>query len=236
MEHAGRIFFTSNRGKEEKSAMAKTLSIIHTVPVTIQSLSEICARQLPGVEVRHYLDDSILKQINREGTISPQVRWRFQGLVALAAAGKPDAILSACSSVGEMMEETRQLCTMPVLRIDEPMAAQAAQRRGSIVVCATVPSTLGPTGNLIRRYVGEGREVASLLIEGAGVLLNSGDREGYLHLIASRLEEAANRYDTVVLAQASMAEAAQRAPKALQEKFLTSPESGVAAVKPYLGL
>lgn len=212
------------------------VAIVHTVPVTIKSLGDLCAATLPGVEVRHYLDDSILKQINREGCISPSVRWRFEGLVALAAAGKPDVILSACSSVGGMMEEARALCTMPVLRIDEPMAQEAARRTGSIVVCATVASTLGPTGELIRRYVGEDRQVDTLLISEAGALLSAGKQEEYLSLIASRLGEAAATHDVVVLAQASMAQAVERIPQEMQGKFLTSPESGVAALKPCLGL
>ena len=64
------------------------LAILHTTPVTIQSLGELCRRLLPGVEVSHYLDDSILRQINREGGISAGVRYRFQSLIALAAAAK----------------------------------------------------------------------------------------------------------------------------------------------------
>lgn len=210
------------------------LAIVHTVPVTIASLTALCGELLPGVEVSHYLDDSILKQINREGGISAGVRYRFQSLIALAAASKPDAILCACSSVGGMLEEARELFTVPLCRIDEPMARAAAEREGSVAVCATVQSTLGPTGELLRRYLPEGREMESVLIGGAGALLNSGDREGYLNLIASKLGEAAARHDTVVLAQASMADAVQRLPEDVRGKFLTSPVSGVSALKELL--
>lgn len=212
------------------------LAIIHTTPVTIASMGQLCARLLPGVTVNHYLDDSLLQQINREGGISASVRYRFQSLIAVAAAAQPDVILSACSSVGGMLEEARAMFSMPLLRIDEPMARLAAQRPGSIAVCATVQSTLGPTGKLIRRYVGEDRVLNNVLIEGAGALLASGDREAYLALIASRLGEAAAAHDTVVLAQASMAEAVQRMPQELHAKFLTSPESGVSALREVFGL
>ena len=210
------------------------LAIVHTVPVTIASLTELCAKILPGVEVSHYLDDSILKQINREGRISAGVRYRFQSLIALAAASKPDVILSACSSVGGMLEEAQELFSIPLKRIDEPMARAAAEREGTVAVCATVQSTLGPTSELLRRFLPEGREMETVLIEGAGALLNSGDREGYLNLIASKLGDAAARHDTVVLAQASMADAVQRLPENVQGKFLTSPVSGVSALKELL--
>ena len=209
------------------------LAIIHTTPVTIQSLGALCARLLPGVKVNHYLDDSILQQINQEGGISAGVRYRFQSLIALAAAGKPDVILSACSSVGGMLEEARELFDIPLVRIDEPMAQQAAKQEGGIVVCATVKSTLEPTLRLIRRYTGEKQRVESLLIAEAGALLASGDKEAYLALIASRLGEAAEKCPTVVLAQASMAEAVQRMPQELHSRFLTSPEAGIAALRTY---
>lgn len=210
------------------------LAILHTTSVTIQSLTALCSRLLPGVRVSHYLDDSILQQINAEGSISAGVRYRFQSLIALAAASKPDVILSACSSVGGMLEEARELFSIPLLRIDEPMARSAAAQKCSIMVCATVKSTLEPTLALIRRYADPSIEVRSMLIAEAGKLLSTGDKEAYLSLIASRLTEAAEKYETVVLAQASMAEAVQRMPEELRFRFLTSPEAGIAAVAAYL--
>ncbi len=207
------------------------LAILHTTPVTISSLGALCARLLPGVEVSHYLDDSILRQINREGRIAPGVRYRFQSLIALAAAGRPDVILSACSSVGGMLEEAQELFDIPLKRIDEPMARAAAARNGSVVVCATVASTLGPTDELLRRFLPAARPADTLLMAEAGALLASGDKEAYLRLIADRLEEAAGKYDTVVLAQASMAEAVALVPQGLRDRFLTSPEMGIAALK-----
>lgn len=210
------------------------LAILHTTSVTIQSLTALCSRLLPGVRVSHYLDDSILQQINAEGSISAGVRYRFQSLIALAAASKPDVILSACSSVGGMLEEARELFSIPLVRIDEPMARSAAAQKCSIMVCATVKSTLEPTLALIRRYADPSIEVRSMLIAEAGKLLSTGDKEAYLSLIASRLTEAAEKYETVVLAQASMAEAVQRMPEELRSRFLTSPEAGIAAVAAYL--
>lgn len=210
------------------------LAILHTTPVTIQSLGALCARLLPDVAVYHYLDDSILRQINREGRITPGVRFRFQSLIALAAAAKPDVILSACSSVGGMLEEAQPLFEIPLKRIDEPMARAAAQREGSVVVCATVASTLKPTSELLKRFLPVGKQMDTLLIAEAGALLASGNQEAYANLIASRLGEAAERYDTVVLAQASMADAVLRLPESVRGKFLTSPEMGIAALRALL--
>lgn len=212
------------------------LAIIHTTPATIAGLGALCERLLPGVSVNHYLDDSILQQINAEGRISAACRFRYQALLGLAAANRPDAVLSACSSVGELLEEARDIYPMPLIRIDDPMARAAAGRGGRIIVCATVRSTLEPTTRLIRRYAGENGTVDILLIEGAGRLLASGDRRAYLELIASRLDEASSAHDTVVLAQASMADALELLPADRRGLYLTSPESGVAALRGLFGL
>lgn len=211
----------------------KTLAIVHTTPATLTVLGQIAAELLPGVKVNNYLDDSVLKQINEEGMISAAARFRFHSLVNLAAASKPDAILCACSSVGGMLEEARQFTSVPLIRIDEPMAEEAARRPGSIVVCATVSSTLGPTFELIRRYTGEERKVDALLISEAGKYLNT-DKDKYIEIIADNLRGAAESHDTVVLAQASMAEAVKRLPESMQAKFLTSPYSGIRQLKEIL--
>lgn len=214
---------------------AEHIAILHTTPATIDSLREISARLLPGVRVYNYLDESLLPQINAKGKITDEVRERFSALVALAAAAKPKLILSACSTVGGLMESLRPVyAPLPLLRIDEPMAEQAAACPGSVVVCATLASTLGPTLALLRRKLPEGRKADSLLIGEAGPLLAAGKQEAYLDAIASRLMEAAQSHDVVVLAQASMAKALDRLPEAARAKFLTSPESGIAALKQYL--
>lgn len=209
------------------------LAILHTTPATIGAMKDVCGRLLPGVRVWNYLDDSLLPQINREGRIGPSVAYRFQSLIALAAAARPEVILSACSSVGGLMEQARELHTIPLARIDEPMAALAASRPGKIVVCATVKSTLEPTMDLLRRKAGPERQLDCLLIREAGALLAQGRGEEYLALIAGRLKAAADRYDVVVLAQASMAKAAELMPERLRAKLLSSPETGIMALQKY---
>ncbi|MBR4235104.1 MAG: hypothetical protein IKR85_03470 [Clostridia bacterium] len=212
-----------------------TLAVLHTTPSTISSISEICQNLLPGVRVDNYLDESVLRQINAEGEISCGARYRFYEIVSLAAAAKPDAILCACSSVGGMLEEARSFVSVPLFRIDEPMARAAAERRGRTVVCATLASTLNPTLEIIARYAPDAQKPEALFISEAARYM-SADRERYLSTIASALEDAVLKFDTVVLAQASMAQAAQRLPLTLREKLLTSPESGVAQLKEVFGV
>ena len=213
--------------------MEKHLAILHTTAATIGGMKALCAKLLPGTEVYHYLHDGLLPRINREGSISDAVRREFASLVALAAQSRPSAILSACSTVGELLEGLRGEYDIPLLRVDEPMARQAAACPGRVTVCATLPSTLGPTLRLIQRYRQGGSPVEALVLEEAGRLLNEGKRDEYLRSIAEALKKLAQSSDAVVLAQASMADALSLLPEQLFPRFLTSPFSGVSALKAY---
>lgn len=217
----------------------KTVAVLHTTPVTIQGLAPQFARELPGVRQTNFLDDTMLPEINAAGEITPAVRCRFYALAAAAAASRPDAILCACSSVGGLLEEARGIVSVPALRIDDPMACEAVARGTRIAVSATLASTLGPTMDLIRRRAEEaGKEISltPFLVEGAGALLAQGRMEEYRQAVAGRISEALQGSDVVVLAQASMADAAALLPDAASLPILTSPRSGVAALRSVLGL
>ena len=213
--------------------MEKHFAILHTTPATISGMKALCAELMPRLDVYHYLDDSLLPRINRSGEITQDVKEEFALLVELAAKNRPAAILSACSTVGELLEDLRPEYDIPLLRVDEPMARQAAAFDGRVMVCATLTSTLGPTLRLIKRYRTNGGPVDHQVLSEAGRLLAEGKREAYLQTIADALMVMAEEYDLVVLAQASMADALTLVPQALHKRFLTSPRTGVSALAEY---
>lgn len=218
--------------------MAKKLVIIHTTPVTVSSLKEITGEHLKGYTIYNLLDDSILPEVISEGTITEGVKFRFNNLLMCAETMKPDAILCACSSIGELVESGRVLTKTPVLRIDEPMGQEAITKGRRIGVAATLPSTLRPTEALIRRKAEESQrqiDIQPLLIENVGSLLEEGKGDLYDEIVSKSLLELAAENDVVVLAQASMARALVKVPLDQKYKFLTSPRSGIASVKRLLG-
>ncbi len=217
--------------------MCDKLAIIHTTPLTVDPLKALAAELLPGVVVVNFVDDSILPQLAENGGQVHKVAPRLVQYGRFAEEVGAHALLSACSSVGEVASEMQRAVRIPVVRIDEAMAEEAVRRGGQVGVAATLQTTLRPTLALLSAKAQEARRevrLESLCVSEAYQRLAAGDRDGHDILLADALGSFAARVDTVVLAQASMARVLSRVPQALHEKFLTSPRLGLARVRDVL--
>ncbi|NEB74032.1 arylsulfatase, partial [Streptomyces sp. SID14478] len=118
---------------------------------------------------------------------------------------------------------------VPVLRVDRPMAARAVAAGSRIAVVATVRTTFAPTVALVEEEAartGRSVEVRTVFVDGAWEAFLAEDRDGYLDLVAAAVDEVRDA-DAIVLAQASMADAADRSRTGLP--VLSSPRPGLDA-------
>ena len=218
--------------------MAVTLALLHTGHVLIPVFAELGREFLPGVNVVHMLDESLIKNTIAAGRLEQVTVRRVVSLVGLAREAGADAVLVTCSSIGPAVEVARQLFDFPVLRVDEAMAAEACRLGKRIGVLATLHSTLEPTVNLLRDTavkLGRDSEIVSGLCEGAYDAVVAGDTATHDRLLAAKLAEVADRVDVVVLAQASMAGALKRMPAVeLNVPILASPELAIRQTRDIL--
>jgi len=212
----------------------KKLAILHTTPVTVESLKALVAEEIgPDCEVVNLLDDSILPELARNGGNVQAIRDRYVQYAKIAESLGADAILGACSSVGELAKAAAAEVRVPVLRIDEAMAEEAVRRGGRIGVAATLATTLAPTTRLLEEKARELNADAAfvpMLASEAYKLLIAGDREGHDRVLGEALMELRKQCDTIVLAQASMARVVASLPEEARGAFLTSPVLGVRRV------
>lgn len=206
----------------------KKIGIIHTTSATVAGLNQLAKEKIPGTEVVNFLDDSILGDM-RDGHDVEFVRERWISYARTLEKLGVDAVLSACSTVGEFAEEANEMLEIPVYRIDEAMCEKAVDQGTVISVFATLQSTLTPTVNLVERKAkeaGKTVKINTVLVEGAYSALMDGQKQ--LH--NEKIAQAVNRYldssDVIVLAQASMASAVQADGQAAK-KVLTSPALGI---------
>lgn len=216
--------------------MSAKVGMLHTsfVFVTVEPMIRDLFRELiPDVKVVDFVDSDVLATVQREGTVSPSSVRRMCHLAEAAEDAGVDLIFSACSSLGPSMDVARRLVHVPVVKIDDAMAREAAGKATRIGVLATVPSTLGPTSDLVRAHAAElGRSVTILehLCEGAFDILMSGNKERHDAMVVEGARELAREVELIVLAQASMARLAPRLADETGIEVLSSPRLGIQEV------
>ena len=210
--------------------------LIHTSPVSLDELKSLFHEILPDVEMVNIIDDSLLEEVKRNGSITPQIISRMCSYVQVAKTLKPDIIFNQCSSVGEAFDIARTQAECLTLKIDEPMAEKAVSLGNRIGVVATVASTVKPSSNLIRNTAKKlGREitVTEYLVDGALDMLMRGEKDKHNELVIKEICKAEQENDVVVLAQGSMT-AILPLLKETEKPVLTSPRLAVERVKDLL--
>lgn len=198
------------------------LTLLHTSPVHVPVFDALRDRNHPGAVLRHLVVPELLDRARAEGprAVAPAV------LEALAGAG-PGPVLVTCSTIGATAEALAPVLGAPVLRVDRPMAAAAVRAGARIAVLATVESTFAPTAELLAEEAGEAPlAIRTCLVDGAWERFEAGDTAGYLARVAAAAD-AVTDADVIVLAQASMAGAADLVTTRIP--VLSSPAPGLAA-------
>ena len=213
----------------------KTVYVIYTtLGGLIDILQAKLAAALPDVRFVTLVDDSLLADTRVAGHLTSAVARRLVGYAVLAQSAGAHAILNTCSSVGEAADLMRQVVDIPVIKIDEAMAAEAVAIGQRIAVVATLPTTLEPTARLVARQAasaGQEVDIQRHLVEGAFDLLVAGDVAAHNRMVLDEIQRAADWADVVVLAQGSMARLVPSLPADLDVPVLSSPDPGIADLR-----
>ncbi|MEI5132099.1 aspartate/glutamate racemase family protein [Streptomyces libani] len=203
------------------------LALLHTSPVHVPVFDALRDAEAPGLAVHHLVRPELLDRARAQGPDA--VSADVSAVLSEAAGHGARAVLCTCSTIGSVAEAAGAALGLPVLRVDRPMAAAAVASGPRIAVLAALESTLAPTEDLIVQEAQRaGREVRvrTVLVPDAWERFESGDTEGYLSAIAAAAREVRDA-DAIVLAQASMAPAAEGLDGGVP--VLSSPRLGLLA-------
>lgn len=195
--------------------MEAILVLIHTLPPLISVFNDLAARILPGVSVKHILDEPLLEIIRQQGGLSPEHAERLYAHVKIGAEAGAKAILVTCSTISPLVDSIRSRVSVPVFKIDAAMMERAVQSGREMFIIATNPTTLKPTRlSLMETAIAAGKQiqVSELLVVGALDALLSGDGEKHDRLVRDAIRSASPGKDVVLLAQASMARVMETLP------------------------
>ncbi|XID90580.1 aspartate/glutamate racemase family protein [Paenibacillaceae bacterium WGS1546] len=214
--------------------MQTTVAAIYTGQGLAEPLQAIFREELPEVRLVHMIDDSLIADVIRTGELSPAIARRLVRHYHNAEELGADMILNTCSSVGEIADAAQALIGVPIVKIDDAMAQQAASNFERIGVLATLPSTLEPTMRLIgnkAKLADRQVKLVNGLADGAFAALVSGKPEAHDQLLLQTARTIADEVDVLVLAQGSMARMELELTAAIGKPVLSSPRLGVRQLK-----
>lgn len=205
--------------------MIKRIAFVHTVGFLVEDFRARMRAEFPDADCFHILNESLLQDLLR-GAPQPLVQRRVVDQIVLASEAQPDLIVVTCSSTSPAVDIARRIVPQPILKIDDPMMAEAARRGRRIGLLCTASSTVEPSSALLRAHAADqGREVTikTVLRPDAYQALMAGDRARHDAILHEAAAGIAGEVDVLVLAQASLAHL--REPLAAQSKLpvLASP-------------
>lgn len=217
-----------------RDAAPATVGFVHTVLSLPATFAALAGELVPDAEVFHIVDESLLANTRKAGSLTARTRRRVLGYVESAADAGADLVVVTCSSIGPAVDASQSFVPVPVLRIDEPMADEAVRLGGRVGVLATLRTTLEPTAELVERRAHAAHrdvDVVPHLCDGAFDALAAGDRDRHDELVRDGLRQLGVEVDVVVLAQASMARVVDSLPENERAvPVLSSPRLGMERV------
>lgn len=218
-------------GRFPVSRAVAPLAFVHTSRVHIDTFDALVRAAQPQQEVMHVVAEALLSDAQRLGAHDPGIVARVQHTLQGAAAMGARLVVCTCSTIGGAAERTPTGGRFHVQRIDRAMADGAVRLGPRVRIVAALPSTVAPTTALLQESAAaQGRALAAQvqLVPEAWAHFQAGDRAAYLAAVAQAVRSDTTPVDAIVLAQASMAGAADLLGD-LTVPVLASPHLGVEA-------
>ena len=209
------------------------IALIHATPAAVDPIRSAFAEAWPEPELVNLLDDSLSRDRALTAELSDGIFRRFDALGRYAQSLGADAILFTCSAFGPAIERVARSVTMPVLKPNEAMFAEAIAIGGSIGMLATFEPSIASMSEEFEehaRRAGSSATLRSVLVPGAMAALMAGQREKHDALVTRAASELTG-CNAIMLAQFSMAPAAAGLRRQKSIPILTSPGSAVSALK-----
>jgi len=212
--------------------MRQHVAFLHTSPVHVETFERLVKAADPAVQVEHIVAEDLLADAQKVGADDPALVQRIRAAMACAAANGAAIVVCTCSTIGGAAERAPSGTDARVARIDRAMADRAVALGPRMLIVAALESTLEPTAKLIQESAAAMQakvELEQLLVPDAWAHFLSGDRAAYVDAVVKAVRAHPKGANVVVLAQASMAPAAEEL-KDLGVEVLSSPALGVQSL------
>lgn len=219
-------------------APAKKAKVALVYTVTTPELKADVVREMKAalgedVELLNYEVPSVFEEIKHTGYVTAAPAAKMISTYMEAVEAGADAILSICSTVGDIaysMQDAAKYLGVPIVMVNDEMCREAVRKGKRIAIMATFPTAIAPTTRALQRVAREmGRhvEVTEVLLEGAFGM----DQEKFKALMAEKAGAVADSVDVILFAQGSMAYCEEHIAAKTRKPVLSNPRFSAKALK-----
>lgn len=191
------------------------IALISATPLAIGPAAAAVGEAFPGGEVWNLLDDRLLPDLQREGDMTAPLAARMDNLIDTALAGGADGVILTCSQYGVRADQRDAAADgAAVLSADGPLfEATVALAPKRVLLVASLESAAADSTERLRatfERAGTAADIDPLVVPGAARSVPTAELISLLgEAIAAAVDAAAAPYDVIVLAQYSLAPAAE---------------------------
>ncbi len=209
--------------------MTRRLGFLHTLEPNIEVFEELSRALGWQGEIVHRVEETAIDEMRTAGGVTRGIEGRVRAEIEALIEFPVDLVVCSCSAIGAIAESMDGSKGVEVQRIDRAMADEAVAAGQRIAVIASLPSSIPATRALLESSAEKASrtvEIDEIVADTAWARYQEGDHAGYCESIAEVGKSVFGRCDAIVLAQASMADAADLM-QAAPIPVLSSPRLGI---------
>ena len=209
------------------------IALIHATRVAIEPIETTAQHLWPEAETISILDESLSIDRRKTEELSANLWERIVGLARYAETIGPDGILFTCSAFGRAIDDAAKSSPIPIMKPNEAMFDAAFAHGDRVAMIHTFPPAAAGMADEVRQAAAARRsraELVSYFCDGAMDARRSGDDGRHNDLVAATAEHITDA-DVILLAQFSMAGAADAVRKRTQVPVLSSPAAAITEIR-----
>lgn len=210
----------------------KRIALVSVTLNAVNPIVDYMTKTNPDVHVVNYLDSYLLEKVGKDnGVITDESMGRMFDMLVKACADGAQCIIMTCTIFSPYAEKFSELLSVPIICPDGAMLDGVAKEGGKTAIICTFTGTVDTTRSVFFKYQrlnGRAESVDMHVVPEAFKAAQVSDMETHDRVIREKVAELDASYDHVVLAQISMARAAQGVAMK-HAKLWTSPKSAVEA-------
>jgi Asp/Glu/hydantoin racemase len=222
--------------KTDSTAGPPKVALLSSTRMVLAAMEAAFQSEFPEAQVFNILDETLVADFVKAGGLSPHSRRKALQMALVAQEAGVDGILVTCSTMSPCVDDFKPFVTVPVVKIDEPVAEKVVRLAETIGLLTTAESVLKSVEPL---FLAKAESLGRSITLERFVLsdlwpLAARDRAAFHRAVGEAATEAARRCQAVVITQVSMAGGWEYVEPSVKERVFATPGYAVRALRQIL--